>query len=104
MVALGYGHILIKLKKYAVEKEWRIIVPKRNDHRYEKYFNIGVDKRDFSSSVDAISLGFNIASLPDYEKYRDAVLSQGEKLNIDIFEIINESGDLKRRKIFQKKL
>ena len=95
MVTLGYGHTLIKNTKFESEREWRLVIPEREDGKHKDYYNVDKNcKRDMSSAIKAIYLGFNISRLNNYEKYRDAIIQKAKTLNVPVYQMSTQNEHL----------
>lgn len=95
VVCLGYGHTIIKPLRYEKEREWRLVIPIRDDGAHKEFFNFDREsKRDMSSVMTAIYMGPYIAELSEYKKYRTAILETGRKLNIPVYQMIKENNTL----------
>lgn len=101
-VCLGYGHTLIKPKRYENEKEWRLVIPIRSDGTHKDFFTIDNEsKRDMSTAIRAMYLGPNIEDLANYEKYEKAVIDFGLKHKIHVYKILKNGNILEKMKIMR---
>lgn len=97
VIALAYNFSLIKIKSYAKEKEWRLIVTK---NKYDKYFNFGEGKVDFSKIMKAIYLGKDYKKNDlDGKKYKYA-LNTCKLRNIPLYEMVELNGKLIRKCVY----
>lgn len=97
LVCLGYGHTLIKPLRYENEREWRLVIPLRDDNAHMDYFTANKEsKRDMCSAIIAMYLGPNIDELAEFNKFKEAVFNTGTKLNIPIYQIVKEKDSLKK--------
>lgn len=93
MVCLGYGHTLIKALEYEKEKEWRLVIPLRDDGAHLDYFDVdNVSKRDFTTAVKAIYIGPQFCTLLESKKYMDKILKKWNNAGIPVYQIHFEDG------------
>lgn len=93
LVCLGYGHTLIKPLKYANEREWRIVIPVREDNKRRDYFNVdGKCKRRMSSSISSIIVGPQTEKLDNYNEYKNYLMETCIKLEKPLYKINYEDG------------
>ncbi len=93
MVGLGYGHTIIKASKFEKEKEWRLVIPIRDDGAHLGYFDKDKkSKRDFTSAVRAIYIGPRFDTLVKSDKYMDVILEKWKKNGVPVYKIHLEDG------------
>lgn len=98
MVCLGYGHTLIKPRDYINEKEWRIVIPIRDDGAHKNYYNYDNEsKRDMCSAITAFYLGYNMDSLSRCQEYLNDILDVAKEIKVPVYRLINENGVLKKQ-------
>lgn len=100
LVCMGFGHALIKKRKYHNEKEWRVIIPETRDDTYKHYYNVGHgSKRDMKSAVSAVYLGYAFDETGQVQKYKDALLGKWSSRGVKIYQMVDEDGMLVPREI-----
>lgn len=98
MICLGYGHTLIKPRDYINEKEWRIVIPIRDDGAHKNYYNYDNEsKRDMCSAITAFYLGYNMDSLSRCQEYLNDILDVAKEIKVPVYRLINENGVLKKQ-------